>query len=34
MGENAIHKAGEALARLNAYEPQSITVDGLEYREG
>ncbi len=34
MGENAIHKAGEVLARLNAYEPQTITVDGLDYREG
>uniref|UniRef100_UPI00242EBA80 succinyl-diaminopimelate desuccinylase n=1 Tax=Bifidobacterium pullorum TaxID=78448 RepID=UPI00242EBA80 len=34
MGENAIHKAGEVLMRLNAYEPQAITVDGLEYREG
>lgn len=34
MGRNAIHQAGEVLARLNAYEPQTITVDGLDYREG
>ncbi|PWG58944.1 succinyl-diaminopimelate desuccinylase [Bifidobacterium catulorum] len=34
MGENAIHKAGEVLDRLNAYEPRTITVDGLDYREG
>lgn len=34
MGENAIHKAAEILNRLNAYEPQTITVDGLDYREG
>ena len=34
MGVNAIHKAGEVLRRLDAYEPQTITVDGLDYREG
>lgn len=34
MGENAIHKAAEVLNRLNAYQPQTITVEGLEYREG
>lgn len=34
MGENAIHKAAEILNRLNAYEPRTITVDGLDYREG
>ncbi|MCI1984732.1 MAG: succinyl-diaminopimelate desuccinylase [Bifidobacteriaceae bacterium] len=34
MGENAIHKAAEILNRLNAYEPQTVTVDGLDYREG
>lgn len=34
MGRNAIHKAAEVLARLNAYEPRTIEVDGLEYREG
>lgn len=34
MGENAIHKAGEILSRLNAYENRTIEVDGLAYREG
>ena len=34
MGENAIHKAAEVLNRLNAYEPQTVTVEGLDYREG
>ncbi len=34
MGKNAIHGAHEILARLDSYEPQTITVDGLDYREG
>ncbi len=34
MGENAIHKLADALAALNAYEPASVDVDGLVYREG
>jgi succinyl-diaminopimelate desuccinylase len=34
MGENAIHKAAEILRRLNEYEPQTVTVDDLDYREG
>ena len=34
MGENAIHKAADVLNRLNSYEPRTITVDGLDYREG
>lgn len=33
-GVNAIHKAGEVLRRLEAYRPATVTVDGLEYREG
>ncbi len=33
MGENAIHKATPILQKLSAFEPQAITVDGLEYRE-
>ncbi len=33
-GVNAIHKAGEVLRRLEAYQPATVTVDGLEYREG
>jgi len=34
MGKNAIHAAGEILARLSAYEPRRVPIDGLEYREG
>ena len=33
MGKNAVHGAGEILNRLNAYEPKSVEVDGLVYRE-
>jgi succinyl-diaminopimelate desuccinylase len=33
MGKNAIHGTAEILNRLNAYEPQSVEVDGLVYRE-
>jgi succinyl-diaminopimelate desuccinylase len=33
-GVNAIHRAGEILGRLNAYEPRRPVIDGLEYREG
>jgi succinyl-diaminopimelate desuccinylase len=32
-GLNAIHEAVTILGRLVAYEPETITVDGLEYRE-
>ena len=32
-GHNAIHDAAEVLGRLAAYEPATVTVDGLEYRE-
>lgn len=34
MGDNAIHAAADILVRLSAYEPATITVDGLDYREG
>ncbi|BAU99425.1 succinyl-diaminopimelate desuccinylase [Aurantimicrobium minutum] len=34
MGENAIHKLSSALSALEAYEPATVTVDGLDYREG
>ena len=34
MGQNAIHGAGEVLARLAAYEPRQVEIDGLVYREG
>lgn len=33
MGKNAIHAAAPILARLAAYEPATVAVDGLEYRE-
>ena len=33
-GVNAIHGAGEVLARLNAFESRRPVIDGLEYREG
>ncbi|MFM6974869.1 MAG: succinyl-diaminopimelate desuccinylase, partial [Agromyces sp.] len=34
MGENAIHALAPALERLAAYVPATVTVDGLDYREG
>jgi len=34
MGENAIHALGDALARLSAYEPRTVDIDGCTYREG
>jgi succinyl-diaminopimelate desuccinylase len=34
MGSNAIHGAAPILARLAAYEPRRVLIDGLEYREG
>jgi len=33
MGENAIHKATPILEKLSSFEPQTIAVDGLDYRE-
>ncbi|KAB1652509.1 succinyl-diaminopimelate desuccinylase [Pseudoclavibacter chungangensis] len=33
-GSNAIHAAAPILARLAAYEPATVHVDGLDYREG
>ncbi|WP_248580764.1 succinyl-diaminopimelate desuccinylase [Nocardioides sp. InS609-2] len=33
-GVNAIHGAGDVLARLNAYEARTPVIDGLEYHEG
>ena len=34
MGVNAIHAAHEILDRLAAYSAATVTVDGLDYREG
>ncbi|WP_105565412.1 succinyl-diaminopimelate desuccinylase [Microbacterium halophytorum] len=34
MGENAIHAAAPILKRLADYRPQTIAVEGLEFREG
>ncbi|GAA4660105.1 succinyl-diaminopimelate desuccinylase [Kineococcus glutinatus] len=33
-GSNAIHAAGQVLARLAAYEPAHVEVEGLVFREG
>jgi succinyl-diaminopimelate desuccinylase len=33
-GVNAIHRAGEILDRLNAYDARKPVIDGLEYHEG
>lgn len=33
MGSNAIHAAAPILERLAAYEPSTVNVDGLDYRE-
>ncbi|MGC0312656.1 succinyl-diaminopimelate desuccinylase [Kitasatospora acidiphila] len=34
LGDNAIHHAAEVLGRLAAYQPRTVLIDGLEYREG
>jgi succinyl-diaminopimelate desuccinylase len=34
LGDNAIHKLGEVLAVLSAYQPRSVEIDGCTYREG
>ncbi len=34
MGVNAIHKAAPLLAALDGYQARTVTVDGLDYREG
>ncbi len=34
LGSNAVHAAGAVLARLAAYEPDQVEIDGLVYREG
>jgi succinyl-diaminopimelate desuccinylase len=34
LGDNAIHKAGEVLRVLAAYQPRAVEIDGCVYREG
>jgi len=34
LGDNAIHAAAPVLARLAAYEPRTVDIDGCMYREG
>ena len=34
LGDNAIHRAGEILRRLEGYPPRRVEIDGCEYREG
>ncbi|WNG86263.1 succinyl-diaminopimelate desuccinylase [Mycobacterium sp. ITM-2016-00317] len=34
LGDNAIHKLGDVLARLNGYRARSVDIDGCGYREG
>jgi len=34
LGDNAIHRSGDILSRLAAYEPRRVVLDGCEYREG
>ena len=34
LGDNAIHKLGEVLARLGQYRARSVDIDGCGYREG
>jgi len=34
LGDNAIHHAGEILARLRDYHARDVTIDGCTYREG
>ncbi len=33
MGENAVHRAGRLLTRLDAHEAPTVVVEGLEFRE-
>jgi succinyl-diaminopimelate desuccinylase len=34
LGDNAIHKLGDVLARLSAYQARDVDIDGCTYREG
>lgn len=33
MGRNAVHRLSPLLARLNAYEPRTVLIEGCEFRE-
>ena len=33
MGQNAIHGLAEVLSRLSSHQPDTVSVDGLDYRE-
>jgi succinyl-diaminopimelate desuccinylase len=34
LGDNAIHRLADVLARLSAYQARSVDIDGCVYREG
>ncbi|CAN5479031.1 succinyl-diaminopimelate desuccinylase [soil metagenome] len=34
LGDNAVHKLSDVLARLTAYQARSVDIDGCVYREG
>lgn len=34
LGDNAIHKLGDVLSRLTAYQARNVDIDGCVYREG
>jgi succinyl-diaminopimelate desuccinylase len=34
LGDNAIHRAADILARLASYDARRVVIDGCEYREG
>ena len=34
LGDNAVHKLAPVLSRIATYEPQTVDIDGLAYREG
>lgn len=34
LGDNAVHKLAPVLTRIAEYEPQTVAIDGLDYREG
>ena len=34
LGDNAVHKLGDVLARLSAYQARIVDIDGCTYREG